>query len=171
MVRVHSQFHVIPSIPRNTAKPLHCCAVDNDCLDDLVCYERQGFDPVPGCTGAGEVSAGRTFTSVAIDWSPSHQAFIGTIGGHGLLHGWILGRREPHFACSCSGCSSSCVAGRRTAPVANPGRRFATSFGNVPGYVLWVQRSNEKGCARSLTLFVSFFRWVKGDCDTGKSSR
>lgn len=30
------------------------CDTDDDCLDDLVCYQRDAFEPVPGCSGRGE---------------------------------------------------------------------------------------------------------------------
>ena len=29
---------------------------DDDCLDDFVCFQRDMFEPVPGCAGQGDVS-------------------------------------------------------------------------------------------------------------------
>ena len=29
------------------------CDADSDCLGDLVCFQRDGLDPVPGCSGSG----------------------------------------------------------------------------------------------------------------------
>jgi hypothetical protein len=29
---------------------------DDDCLDNLVCFQRESFEPVPGCSGSGLVS-------------------------------------------------------------------------------------------------------------------
>lgn len=29
------------------------CDTDDDCVGDLVCFQRKGLEPVPGCTGTG----------------------------------------------------------------------------------------------------------------------
>ena len=38
-----------------TQIPLGDCDTDDDCIDELVCFQREAFEPVPGCSGGGEV--------------------------------------------------------------------------------------------------------------------
>ena len=30
------------------------CDKDSDCQDGLICFQREGYTPIPGCTGDGE---------------------------------------------------------------------------------------------------------------------
>ena len=37
------------------------CDFDAECAGDLICYTRRDLEPVPGCVGGGEETAGRDF--------------------------------------------------------------------------------------------------------------
>lgn len=43
------------------------CDVDSDCLDDLICFQRDNLEEVPGCAGSGS----RSFDYCIIDPNPS----------------------------------------------------------------------------------------------------